>query len=76
MLKNGGKMICSDFHPFSKIADILQFGQPSVSYFSTDVSEGEIAHARFFSGAVRNQMPKCLYRKYTLSEIINAVINC
>ena len=76
LLKNGGKMICSDFHPFSKIADILQFGQPSVSYFSTDVYEGEMAHARFYSDAVREKMPKCLYRRYTVSEIINAVINC
>lgn len=76
LLKDGGKMICSDFHPFSKIADILQFEQPSMSYFATDVFEGEMAHARFYSDAVREKMPKCLYRKYTVSEIINAVINC
>ena len=28
----------------------------------------------FFEEAVRKQMPKCNYRKYTISEIINAVI--
>lgn len=33
LLKNGGKMICSDFHPFTKIADILQFGQSVSNYF-------------------------------------------
>ena len=35
-----------------------------------------MAHARFYEDEVRKQMPKCLYRKYTVSEIINAVINC
>ncbi len=75
LLKQGGKMICSDFHPFTKISDILGFGQPAMSYFSTDVFEGEMAHARFYEEAVRNQIPKCLYRKYTISEIINSVIN-
>lgn len=75
LLKTGGKMICSDFHPFTKIADILQLEQPAMSYFSTDVFEGEMAHARFFEEAVRVHMPKCSYRKYTVSEIVNAVIN-
>lgn len=75
ILKPGGKMICSDFHPFTKISDIFNLQQPSMSYFDTSVFEGEMAHARFFEDAVRSQMPKCLYRKYTISEIINSVIN-
>ena len=70
-----GTMICSDFHPFTKIADILNLEQPSMSYFSTAVFEGEMAHARFYEDSVRRQMPRCSYRKYTVSEIINAVIN-
>ena len=74
LLKNGGRMICSDFHPFTKIADILQFGQPSMSYFSTEAFEGEMPHARFHEESVRAKMPKCKYRKYTVSEIINSVI--
>ncbi len=76
LLKQNGKMICSDFHPFTKISDILNLEQPTMSYFSTDIFEGEMAHARFFEEKIRNQMPKCLYRKYTISEIINSVINC
>lgn len=75
LLRKGGKLICSDFHPFTKIADILELQQPTMSYFSTDIYEGEMAHARFFEEDIRNQMPKCSYRKYTISEIINAVIN-
>lgn len=74
LLRMGGKMICSDFHPFSKIADILILQQPSMDYFSTEVFEGEMAHARFYEEEIRKQMPKCSYRKYTISEIINGII--
>lgn len=76
LLRTGGKMICSDFHPFQKISDILKFEQPGMSYFSADIIEGEMAHARFYEEAVRRRMPKCSYRKYTISEVINAVISC
>lgn len=74
LLKPGGKMICSDFHPFTKIADTLMLEQPTMSYFSTDVFEGEMAHARFYPEEIRSRMPKCSYRRYTVSEIINAII--
>ena len=75
MLKPGGKIICSDFHPFTKINDSLHFENPTMSYFSTDVFEGEMAHARFYEEPVRSRIPKCRYRKYTISEIINAMIS-
>lgn len=75
LLKRGGKLICSDFHPFTKIADILSFEQPTMSYFSTDVFEGEMPHARFFKEDIQGEMPKCSLRKYTVSEIINSIIN-
>jgi len=74
ILKTGGKMICSDFHPFTKIMDTLDFQWPSMNYFSTEVFEGEMAHARFFDDETRKKMPKCSYRKYTISEIINSMI--
>ena len=74
LLKSGGKMICSDFHPFTKIMDSLKLGQPVMSYFSTEIFEGEMAHARFYDEDVRRQMPKCMYRKYTISEIINSIL--
>lgn len=75
LLKKDGKLICSDFHPFTKISDILNFSQPVMSYFSTEVFEGEMAHAHFFKDDIRREMPKCSYRKYTVSEIINSIIN-
>ena len=74
LLKKDGRMICSDFHPFTKISDVLNFEQPAMSYFSKEVFEGEMAHARFFDDETRKQMPKCSYRKYTISEIINGII--
>lgn len=74
LLKDNGKLICSDFHPFTKIADVLKLEQNTMDYFSTDVFEGEMAHARFFDEETRKRMPKCSYRKYTISEIINSII--
>lgn len=75
LLKKDGKMICSDFHPFTKISDCLRFEMPVTSYFSREIIEGEMAHARFFEPEIRERMPRCSYRKYTMSEIINAVIS-
>lgn len=75
LLKPGGKLICSDFHPFTKINDALELQTPAMNYFSTDVFEGEMAHARFYEEPIRSQFPKCSLRRYTLSEIINAVLD-
>ncbi|MBE5803215.1 MAG: class I SAM-dependent methyltransferase [Clostridiales bacterium] len=74
LLKPGGTMICSDFHPLTKIYDVLDFQQPTRGYFSTEVFEGEMPHARFYDEETRKTFPKCSLRKYTISEIINAVI--
>ena len=74
LLKSDGAMICSDFHPFTKIYDVLGFQQPPRGYFSTEVFEGEMPHAKFYDEATRRSFPKCSLRKYTISEIINGVI--
>ena len=74
LLKPGGKMICSDFHPFTKIMDSLKLERPVIGYFSTEIYEGEMAHARFFPEEIRSKMPKCSLRRYTMSEIVNSVI--
>ena len=75
LLAPGGKLICSDFHPFNKIEDALHLETLTMGYFSTDIFEGEMAHARFYPEEIRSQMPKCSLRKYTVSEIINGVID-
>ena len=74
LLKPGGRMICSDFHPFTKMQDTLGLQTRTMSYFCTDVFEGEMAHARFYPEEIRAQFPKCSLRRYTFSEIVNAVI--
>lgn len=75
ILKPGGKLICSDFHPFTKILDTLNLERPTMSYFSTEIYEGEMAHARFYDDEIRKSFPKCQYRRYTISEILNSMIN-
>ena len=75
LLKNGGKMICSDFHPIRKFNDIMGLGNQQTDYFSTDIIEGEMPHAKFYDEEIRKQFPKCNIRLYTLGEIINSVIN-
>lgn len=74
LLQPNGKMICSDFHPFSKITDSIGAKQPDGNYFSTEIFEGEMAHAKFYEDEIRKQIPLCAYRRYTISEIINSVL--
>lgn len=74
LLKNGGKMILSDFHPLTKSLDVLGFERPPVSYFYKGIVEGEMPHARFYGEEKRKTFPKCSLRLYSLSEIINSVI--
>jgi 2-polyprenyl-3-methyl-5-hydroxy-6-metoxy-1,4-benzoquinol methylase len=75
LLKPDGKLILSDFHPLTKIMDVLNFQRPTMGYFSTDILEAEMPHARFYADDIRRQFPKCQLRLYTLSEIINGVIS-
>lgn len=73
--KKNGKLICSDFHPVTKKLNLLNTEQKTMSYFSTEVFEGEMAHAPFYRDEIRKQMPLCSYRRYMMSEIVNAVID-
>ncbi|MDF2611714.1 MAG: SAM-dependent methyltransferase, partial [Lachnospiraceae bacterium] len=75
LLKKDGIMICSDFHPIHKIIDANGLGNPKVDYFSSMILEGEMAHAKFYDEEKRKNFPKVSIRLYTLSEIINSVIN-
>lgn len=74
LLKPDGRLICSDFHPLTKIMDVLSFQRPTMGYFSNEILEAEMPHAKFYAGEIRQQFPKCRLRLYTLGEIINAVI--
>ena len=74
LLRPGGRLICSDFHPFTKVCDSLGLQHRTMGYFDTSVVEGEMAHARFYDEETRKRFPKCHYRRYNMSEIVNAVI--
>ena len=39
--KKGNKWIYNDFHPFTKISDILNLEHPVMNYFSTDIFDNE-----------------------------------
>ena len=74
LLRKGGRMVCSDFHPIHKFIDVLELGNQPTDYFSTEMIECEMAHAKFYDEEKRKKFPKCKIRRYTLSEIINSVI--
>lgn len=82
LLREGGRMICSDFHPLNSIIDVLGLWgrkEPSAEltetdYFSSDIKETEMAHAKFYDEEKRRAFPRCSIRGHTLSEIINAAI--
>ena len=74
LLRPGGRMILSDFHPFTKMQDTLGLQTRTIGYFSTEVFDGEMAHARFYPAEERARFPRCSLRKYTFSEIVNGML--
>ncbi len=77
--KKNAKLILSDFHPYRKIIPIGQGGTSSFhtggDYFENDIHDGEVAYANQFDKDEQKNFPTCRLRYYTLSEIINAIIN-
>lgn len=57
LLQPGGRMICSDFHPFQKVAYVLGFQTPAMDYFSTAIVEGEMVHARVYPPEIQRASP-------------------
>ena len=72
----GGKLILSYFHPIGKIINVHGDGKvkEEMDYFTKEILEGEMAHARFYDDEKRKKFPKSLIRMYTLGEIINSVL--
>lgn len=73
--KNMGKLILSDFHPFRKMNPNSNAPQTKGDYFDSDIHKGDVAYKGFFSDEEQDSFPNCSLRFYTLSEIINSVIN-
>lgn len=71
LLKNGGLMILSDFHPLRKC---IVNGNEEVKYFDREIQSGDLAYKHYFSEYEQQHFPEVSIRLYTLSEIINSVI--
>ncbi|WP_214851564.1 class I SAM-dependent methyltransferase [Exiguobacterium sp. s193] len=73
LLKPGGKLILSDYHPIKYCID--EESQYIPRYFGQDTYEAEIAYQTHFDPAEQTEFPKVMLRHYTMSEIVNTVIS-
>ncbi|KIL42794.1 methyltransferase [Jeotgalibacillus alimentarius] len=73
MLKKDGRMILSDYHPVKRCIDEDLRYHPV--YFDQPLSKGDISYKEFFDESEQQAFPDVSLRYYTLSEIINSVIN-
>ena len=77
--KENGRLILSDFHPYRKInrtgSAMMSVPQTDGDYFDSRLHYGNVAYQSFFPQDEHESFPKCLYRYYTLSEIIDSVIS-
>lgn len=72
LLKPGGKLILSDYHPLKHcISEDLRY---IPRYFDQELYEEDIAYQTHFDPAEQADFPKVLLRHYTMSEIVNSVI--
>ena len=72
LLKPGGKLILSDYHPLKHcISEDLQY---IPHYFNPEPYEADVAYQSYFDPAEQLDFPKVLLRHYTLSEIMNTII--
>jgi 2-polyprenyl-3-methyl-5-hydroxy-6-metoxy-1,4-benzoquinol methylase len=74
LLKGGGIMILSDFHPLRKCIAEGYERQTQVNYFDKKLHNGDLAYKQFFDELEQKDFPDTFIRLYTLSEIINSVI--
>jgi SAM-dependent methyltransferase len=73
ILKSGGKMILSDYHPIKRCIG-SDFKYIPI-YFDNELHNGELAYKHYFEESEQKEFPDVSIRSYTLSEIINSVIN-
>ena len=77
ILKPKGTLILCDFHPFTKILSANSDETVitnEADYFDDRVQRGDVAFKQYFSENEHGSFPEVMLRRYTLSEIINAVI--
>jgi 2-polyprenyl-3-methyl-5-hydroxy-6-metoxy-1,4-benzoquinol methylase len=76
MLKAGGLLILSDFHPLRRCIIKVKDGpyQVQAAYFDEELHSGDVAFKQFFDQREQEAFPDVSVRYYTISEIINSFI--
>lgn len=76
MLKAGGLLLLSDFHPLRRCIIKAKDGQYQVqaAYFDEELHSGDVAFKQFFDQQEQEAFPDVSVRYYTISEIINSFI--
>jgi len=76
-LSSGGRLVLTDFHPFSRKMLNNRNGvwelKPDANYFDDAIKEGGLAYVNLLPEEDRSDLPKCLLRHWTASEVITAV---
>ena len=69
LLKPGGALILSDFHPLRKV--LADRGEATDrDYFQSEALPGAVAYKQFFPTEEQDAFPDCLLRYYTMGEIV------
>jgi SAM-dependent methyltransferase len=74
LLKEGGAMVLSDFHPLRKFFIEDHEARAQVNYFDKELHKGDVAYKQFFDEQEQQAFPDVVVRSYTLSEIVNVVL--
>lgn len=75
MLKPNGQIILNDFHPFRKVMSINFFKSSVEDYFETNIHNENVAYKDSLDEGENEDFPNCSLRLYTISEILNSMIN-
>jgi len=74
VLKNGGRVIVRDYHPFKK--KVLQWKDGQMiaggNYFDDSVRSGIVPYAEFLGEEERKTLTEIRYRPWTMGEIITS----
>jgi len=75
LLRKGGILVLDDFHPVRKILNYEDDGvRLGGDYFESEMIEGPVAYESMFPEEERDSFPKCLLRRWTISEILNNLV--
>ena len=75
LLKTGGRFVLNESHPIKKCIKMDEVDEPFLkgNYFDDSIVENPIAYYAAFEEGEREELPKCLLRRWTLGEIVTAI---